>query len=142
MAAVDHWSGITSARFAASDYHHHADPLHRVHAYLDLRVELVQGSAADYSCVAGTTVQEIHVSHPSIREAADRSILGGAAHVEAHLAEQLAQRPVPGLTARSLALHVQAVIQGAFVVGKARDDASVVRDQIAHLRRYVALLFG
>jgi TetR/AcrR family transcriptional repressor of nem operon len=141
IAAVEHWSEVTGALFAAADYHHHADPLDRVLAYLDLRAALVQGSAAEYSCVAGTTVQEIHASHPAIREAADRSILGGAAHIEAHLAELLAQRDVPGLTARGLALHIQAVMQGAFVVGKARGDADVVREQIAHLRRYVTLLF-
>lgn len=142
VAAVDHWSEVTGALFAAADYHHHLDPLDRVLAYLDLRAELVQGSAAEYSCVAGTTVQEIHASHPAIRAAADRSIQGGAAHIEAHLAELLAQHPVPHLTAHGLALHFQTVIQGAFVVAKACNDREIVRQQIEHLRRYVHLLFN
>jgi TetR/AcrR family transcriptional regulator, transcriptional repressor for nem operon len=142
VAAVDHWSEVTGALFAAADYHHHPDPLDRVLAYLELRAELVRGSAAEYSCVAGTTVQEIHASHPAIREAADRSIQGGAAHIEAHLDELLAQQPVPLLTAHGLALHIQAVIQGAFVVAKARNDDDIVRQQIAHLRRYVTMLFA
>lgn len=142
VAAIAHWSEVTGALFAAADYHRHADPVDRVLAYLDLRAQLVHGSAAEYSCVAGTLAQEIHASHPALRDAADASIRGGAAHIEAHLEEALARHPVPGVTAASLALHVQAVIQGAFVVGKARNDATVVTESIAQLRRYVAMLFG
>jgi TetR/AcrR family transcriptional repressor of nem operon len=142
VAAVEHWSAVTDALFAAADYHHHRDPLDRVLAYLDLRADLVQGSAAEYSCVAGTAVQEIHASHPAIRVAADASIRGGAAHIEVHIAELLAACPVKGITAHGLALHVQGVIQGAFVLGKARNDAAVARESIAHLKRYVVLLFG
>jgi TetR/AcrR family transcriptional repressor of nem operon len=142
VAAIAHWSEVTGALFAAADYHTHADRVDRVLAYLDLRAALVQGSAAEYSCVAGTMAQEIHASHPALREAADASIRGGAAHIEAHLTEALAQHPVPGVTAATLALHIQAVIQGAFVVGKARNDPAVVTDSIAQLRRYVEFLFG
>jgi TetR/AcrR family transcriptional repressor of nem operon len=142
VAAVEHWSTVTSALFAAHDYHAHADPLDRVLGYLDFRKELVEGSAAEYSCVAGTLVQEIHATHPAIREAADASILGGAGHIESHLAEALATQPVAGITARGMALHIQAVIQGALVVSKARNDPQVVRDSVDHLIRYVRMLFG
>lgn len=142
VAAVEHWSAVTGALFAGADYHRHADPVDRVLAYLDLRADLVRGSAGEYSCMAGTTVQEIHATHPAIRAAADESIRGGAAHIESYIAEALAKRPVPGITAASLALHIQAVIQGAFVVAKARDDADAVRESIAHLKRYVGGVLG
>lgn len=142
VAAVKHWSTVTGALFAEHPYHAHPDPLDRVLGYLDFRKELVEGSAAEYSCVAGTLVQEIHATHPAIREAADASILGGAAHIESHLAEALAAQPVAGITARGLALHIQSVIQGALVVSKARNDPQVVRDSVDHLIRYVRMLFG
>ncbi|WP_029032246.1 TetR/AcrR family transcriptional regulator [Salinarimonas rosea] len=142
VAAVRHWSEVTGALFAQADYHRHEDPLDRVLAYLELRRTLVRGSAGAYSCVAGTTVQEIHATSPAIRAAADESILGGAAHIEADLAAALARHPVPGVDAHGLALYVQAAIQGAFVVGKARDDPSVVVASIEHVERYVRLLFG
>ena len=45
-------------------------------------------------------------------------------------------------TPRSLARHTQAVLQGAFILAKATDDPDAARDGIAHLRRYIALLFG
>lgn len=142
VQAVEHWTAVTSRLFADADYHRHADPLERVFAYLRLRAELVRGSAAEYSCVAGTTVQEIHATSPAIRAAADRSIESGVAHIEAHFAAALAEHPVPGVTARELASHVQTVIQGAFVVAKARDDASHVKTSIALLERQLRALFG
>jgi TetR/AcrR family transcriptional regulator, transcriptional repressor for nem operon len=142
VAAVQHWSAVTDALFAAAAYHQHADPVDRVLAYLDLRADLVQGSAAEYSCVAGTVVQEIFASHPAIRDAAGASILGGAAHIECHVAEALAQHPACGLTARGVSLHIQAVIQGAFVVGKALDDTDQVRETVRLLRGWVAHIFG
>jgi TetR/AcrR family transcriptional repressor of nem operon len=41
-----------------------------------------------------------------------------------------------------LALHTQAVLQGAFILAKATGGAGVAADSIDHLTRYVRLLFG
>ncbi|MFG3756837.1 hypothetical protein, partial [Klebsiella pneumoniae] len=38
----------------------------------------------------------------------------------------------------SMALFTQAVLQGAFVLAKAKQDPAVVADCLAHLRRYLA----
>jgi len=142
VAAVEHWDAVTSCLFAKADYQHLPDPLDRVLAYLELRKTLARGTAAEYSCVAGTTVQEVHASHPTIREAGLATILGGAAHVERHLDEALTAHPVPGVTAHELALQVQAVIQGGIVLAKAHDDPQPLRDSIDHLMHYLRLLFG
>lgn len=45
-------------------------------------------------------------------------------------------------TAASLAVHTQAVLQGAFILAKATGDAQMARDSVDHLARYVRLLFG
>ena len=44
-------------------------------------------------------------------------------------------------TAESLALHTQAVLQGAFILAKARGGAAIAAASIDHLRRYIELLF-
>jgi hypothetical protein len=44
-------------------------------------------------------------------------------------------------TARSLALHMQAVLQGVFILAKAKGDAAIARDSVDHLLRYAELLF-
>ena len=41
-----------------------------------------------------------------------------------------------------LTYHVQAVLQGAFVLAKAKGDPAYARDTIVHLKRYVIMLFG
>src|SRR6478672_3154119 len=51
-----------------------ATPRDRVLAYLDLRSQLIEGGTDEFSCLAGTLAQEVHISHPAIRDAAARAI--------------------------------------------------------------------
>ncbi len=140
-AAAAHWGAVTAPMFAAAPYHAPADPLARVLAYVDFRTELIAGTPAEFSCVAGTLVQEVFATSPPIRAACNAAICGHAATLEADIEAAMAQRGVTGFDPASLALHTQAVLQGAFILAKATDDPAVARESIAHLRRYIALLF-
>jgi len=40
-----------------------------------------------------------------------------------------------------LAQHIQAVIQGGFILAKAKGSAVVAAQSLDHLRRYIELLF-
>ena len=53
----------------------------------------------------------------------------------------MAARGVSGFTAASLALHSQAVLQGAFILAKARGEAGIAAESVDHLIRYVELMF-
>lgn len=44
-------------------------------------------------------------------------------------------------TARSLALHTQAVLQGVFIMAKAKGSATLAAESINHLHHYIQLLF-
>jgi TetR/AcrR family transcriptional repressor of nem operon len=44
-------------------------------------------------------------------------------------------------SAESLALHTQAVLQGAFILAKAKGGPEIAAASIDHLRRYIELLF-
>ncbi len=143
VAAADHWREITSRLFADADYHRHRDPLARFLAYLDFRKELVQGGVPEFTCLVGTLVQEIYESHPRIRDACEASISGHAQTLVADIAAAMkARRMAPAdWTAESLALHTQTVLQGAFILAKARNEPAIVFDTIDHLKRYVRFLF-
>ena len=143
VAAADHWSATTSVLFAEAPYHDLADPVDRVLGYLDFRVSLIQGlSAAEYSCLVGTMTQEAFDSSPAVRDACGASILGHAATLEADITAALASAGAgPEPDAASLARYTQVVLQGAFVVSKAADDADVALDSIGHLRRYLEFVF-
>lgn len=142
VAAANHWSATTGALFAGADYHDHNDPLDRVLAYIAFRRDLIQGTPAEFTCFAGTTVQEAFATKDDIRAACEASIFGHAETLVADIADAMRKYKVKGdWTAQSLALHTQAVLQGAFILAKAKGDAAVARDSADHLRRYIELLF-
>ena len=143
VAAAQHWSQTTDSLFAAAPYHDLNDPLARVLGYLDFRRALISGPVAQFTCLVGTMAQETYLTHLAIRDACYASIAGHAGRLEDDFAHAIAARapPVP-VTARSLALHTQAVLQGAFILAKAADDPSPALDSIDHLARYLRLLFN
>jgi len=143
VAAADYWSRTTGALFAGAPYHAHKDPLDRVLGYIDFRRALITGGVPDFTCLVGTMVQEIYESHPAIRDACDASISNHAETIEADIAAAMKQRGLgaPGWTAKSLALHTQAVLQGAFILAKAKGGADIALSSVDHLRRYIEFLF-
>jgi TetR/AcrR family transcriptional regulator, transcriptional repressor for nem operon len=145
VAAADYWSRSTGAFFAAAPFHQLDAPLDRVLGYIDLRIALIGGPVESFSCVAGTMVQEAFRSSAAIRTACDASMTGNARALEADIAAAMAAHSVTGTTAASLALHIQTVVQGAFILAKAAgvaDGPDRARDALGHLRRYFILLFG
>jgi TetR/AcrR family transcriptional repressor of nem operon len=143
VAAAEYWSSMTGAFFAGAPYHRHADPLDRVLGYLDFRRDLLRGSLPEYTCLVGTLVQETYDTHPVIRDACEQCISDHAAVVARDIAEaKRLHAPDAAWTAESLALYTQAVLQGAFILAKAKDGPQVAVDCIDHLKRYVRLLFA
>jgi TetR/AcrR family transcriptional repressor of nem operon len=143
LAAVEHWNSRTGSLFAAADYRLHVDPLDRLLAYIDLRKAILQGELPDFTCLLGTMIQEVYQTHPSIRDACNSSITNHAATLEPDIAEAMRQYGITGdWTPRSLALYTQAVIQGAFILAKAGEGATIAAQCLDHLRRYVEMLFN
>ena len=142
LAAVDYWSEGTSAVFHSAPYHARADALERLLAYVDLRKAMLRGELSDFTCLAGTMVQEVYDTHPAIREACSRSISGHAETLELDIDEAMRRYGVTGeWTARSLALYIQAVLQGSFILAKAKGGPEVAAECVDHLRRYIEMLF-
>lgn len=142
-AAARHWTQTTGALFAAADYHQHADPLDRFLGYLDLRAALAAGDLATFTCYAGTSLQECYDSSAPIRQAASDCITFHADLLAVDIDAAIARHGAPpGITGRSLALHTQATLQGAFILAKGEGSAAPVHEAIDHLRRYVLMLFN
>jgi len=143
VAAAEHWTAVTGPFFAAAPYHDYTEPLDRVLGYIDFRRAILQGAVSEFTCLAGTMLQETYDSHPAIRDACDRSISGHAATLEADIAAAMAARGITAdWTAASLALHTQAVLQGAFILAKAKGGPAVAADSVDHLRRYIEMIFA
>lgn len=141
-AAARHWSAVTGAMFASAPYHTPADPLDRVLAYVDFRKQMLSGELPDFTCFAGTTLQETYATHPDIRAACFDSIAGHAGTLIADIEETIAAYPpAVDVDARSLALHTQAVLQGSFILAKGGQDSALAAASVDHLRNYIVLLF-
>lgn len=142
VAAAEYWSETTSLLFASAPYHAHADPLDRVLGYIDFRGALLDGEIEEFSCLVGMMVQEVYNSSDAIRAACEASISGHAATLEADIEAAMTIYGGPsGVTAASLALHTQTVLQGAFILAKAKRGAGIAHDSVAHLKRYFEMLF-
>jgi TetR/AcrR family transcriptional repressor of nem operon len=129
---------MADAVFRAAPYQGAADPLDRLLGYVDFRIAILQGALPDYTCLLGTMVQEAYDTHPAIRAACEREIGAHAATVARDLAAAKAlYAPDAPWTPESLALYTQAVIQGAFILAKARQGPQIAAECLGHLRRYL-----
>jgi TetR/AcrR family transcriptional repressor of nem operon len=142
LAAAARWNEQTSGFFASAPYHQPSDPLERILAYIDFRKSLLHGELPEFTCLMGTMVQETYETSPLIREACDFSISNHAATLEADISEAIQKYKLqPSWTAASLALHTQCVLQGAFILAKAKQGPATAQESVDHLRRYVEMLF-
>ncbi|MEZ5727166.1 MAG: TetR/AcrR family transcriptional regulator [Burkholderiaceae bacterium] len=142
VAAAQRWTEVTAPIFASAPYHRHVDPLDRILGYLEFRRAIAQGPLESFTCFAGTTLQEIFAASEPVRAACGECITGHASTLVADFEAALRMYPPQDrVTAQSLALHTQTVLQGGFVLAKARGDAAPLHEAIAHLERYLQLLF-
>jgi TetR/AcrR family transcriptional repressor of nem operon len=142
VAAAAHFSQMAERLFGAAPYRELADPLDRVLGYIDFRAAILVGPIPEFTCLLGTMVQEAYDAHPAIRSACVAYISAHAAEVAKDIeAAKALYAPGAEWSPESLALYTQAVLQGAFVLAKAKGGPEVARDCLGHLRRYFLQLF-
>lgn len=142
LAAADHFAAMADGLFRSAPYRAEADPLDRVLGYIDFRAEILAGELHEYTCFLGTLVQETYETHPALRAACEKYIFAHAAEVAKDIADAKKKyAPRAKWTPESLGLYTQAVLQGSFILAKAKGSPDVAADCVQHLRRYVESLF-
>jgi TetR/AcrR family transcriptional repressor of nem operon len=142
IAAAAHWNDRATKLFQQARYLADKGALGRLLGYLRFRKELLKGEIWEWSCYAGTTIQEVHETYPAIRDACAKAIDEHVAMLRTMISAAFGEFKITGVDAESLAVHIQAVVQGAFVMAKARQDRQAAIDSLDHLCRYVELLFS
>lgn len=138
LAAAGHFAAMADGLFASAPYQKEADPLERLLGYVDFRIALLQGRLPEFTCLLGTMVQETYDTHPEIRAACERHLTAHAQRLAKDVAEAKRRHaPKAPWTPESLAFYMQAVIQGAFVMAKAKEGPAVAVECLKHLRRYL-----
>lgn len=142
ISTAAHWTAITAPLFNAAAYQDFKTPLERVLGYLDFRKDILRGELSQFTCLAGTMVQEVHTTNPAIADACGKSITDHASTLVSDIEAAMRASGKPfAFTPQSLALHTQAVLQGAFILAKATGGPALVAESIDHLHRYIELLF-
>lgn len=142
VAAADHFAAMADGVFAHAPYRALPDPYDRLMGYVAFRRAILQGELPEFTCLLGTMVQEAYDTSPPIRQACDTHISDHAAMVAEDIAAAKATRaPDARWSAENLGLFTQAVIQGAFVLAKAKHGPEIADECLAHLERYLACLF-
>lgn len=143
LEAVAYYDANSVALFKSAPYNQAADPLSRLISYVEFRKAILTGDLPDFTCFAGTIIQEAYRTHPDLAAACERSIVGHGKMLEVDVRAAMRDHGIRGTwTAESLALYMQAVVQGSLILAKATGSAKVAAESLDHLRRYLELLFG
>jgi TetR/AcrR family transcriptional repressor of nem operon len=143
IAVAQSFYELKRQAFEAAPFHRLDDPLDRVLGHVDFLIERVRGPMASKGCLLGTFVQELAQTHPNIRATCAACFEESIAYLAREL-EQARDKHAPQATwdARSLADHLVAVIQGAIILAKARQDTRVMQESLEHFKRYLQAVFG
>lgn len=143
LAAAEYWRAISIETFAAAPYHKAGDALGRLLAYVDFRRALLTGDLPDFTCFAGTIVQEAYRTHPDVSAACARDFAGHIKMLEADIREAMRDHEVrASWTPESLGRHILTIVHGGFIMAKAEGSAAAAAESLDHLRRYIEMLFG
>lgn len=142
VAAAEQWTNRAAPMFEFPPHTKLADPLDRLLGHIDFRFAMLDGPVADFTCFVGTMLQESFATSDPIRVACDASISAYCERLAVDIQQALdCYETTHPVTALGLARHTQAVLQGAFIMAKAKNSPEIARDSVAHLKLYVEMLF-
>jgi len=118
------------------------DPLERIYGRIDFAIEMSKSPLAQNGCLLGNFAQELSDTHPQMRSLCAQHFTDWASLLKKELDEAKAKhRPEALLDTGSLAEHLIAIIEGALILAKAKQDMKVMEQSLLHFRRYVKSLF-
>jgi TetR/AcrR family transcriptional regulator, transcriptional repressor for nem operon len=142
VSAARYFASRADDLFSTAPYRKLPDPVDRLLGYVEFREALLEGELREFTCLLGTMVQEAYGTHPAIRKACEKYLSEHTAMLEYDIAAALRTYGDDGQwSAASLAVYMQAVIQGAFIFAKAQQGPAVAAACLDHLRRYIQTLF-
>ena len=138
VAAAEQWTARADELiFTLPPWVRIEDPLERLLAHIDFRLFMLEGPAEGFTCFVGTMVQESFASSEPLRMASDASISAYCDRLAVDIEAAISRYGIrDDVSAISLA-----VLQGAFIIAKARNSPKEARDSVLHLKRYIKMLF-
>ena len=143
IGALEHYYARQKEQFAQSDFNRLVDPLERLHGLLDFLGEKMCGGGKLQGCLMGNLTQELALTHPRIRMACEEKLGHFAAFIETTVREAKAKHcPRAGFDPKSVATLFVSLMQGSMLLAKARQDKSLLAENLEHFRSYTDGLFA
>lgn len=141
-AVLDRFCQVRLELLQQSPSQKNTDPLERIYGWIDFAIEMSKSPLAQNGCLLGNFAQELSDTHPKIRSLCAQHFTDWAALLKKELDEATAKhRPEAMLDTTSLAEHLIAIIEGALILAKAKQDMAVMEQSLLHFRRYLKSLF-
>jgi TetR/AcrR family transcriptional repressor of nem operon len=141
-AVLERFCEIRARLMHESPLRNKKDPLERVYGSIDTFIEMSRSPLAKNGCLLGNFAQELSDSHPGMRSLCEQRFAEWAAVLKQEL-DEAKTKHLPGsrLDTESLAEHFIAIIEGALILAKAKQDMGVLGKSLRHFRRYLESLF-
>ena len=138
-ACLQAWDQSVISMLETGPFQAIEDPIDRALGCMSFVAERIGAPGGLKSCLAGTTVQEVHETYPGLRDAAQACFEHGATRL-ARLLDDACATAGRTLDTRALATMWLATMQGSLLLCKASGDETVIRDSLAHVERYIESL--
>jgi TetR/AcrR family transcriptional repressor of nem operon len=119
-----------------------SDPLQRIYGYLDFAVEMYKNPEGQKGCLLGRFTQELSDTYPEVRLLCAECFDEWARTFKRDLDEtrtKYASRK--SIDTQSLAEHFIAVLEGALIISKAKQDRQILEKSLWHFKQYLKSLF-
>jgi TetR/AcrR family transcriptional repressor of nem operon len=143
LAVVEERVREYTCAFETAPFMKETDPLKRLHGYLDTVCALNHDATRPTGCLVGMFAQELAETHPEVRALCAQSFESLRRFLEGLIEEaRAAYAPRAAIDVRSVADHFIAILQGALILARVRQDRRVIETQVEHFRAYLDALFG
>ncbi|WP_372630871.1 TetR/AcrR family transcriptional regulator [Cohnella sp.] len=141
-ATLGHFEKLQTHLLTSADWDRNADPWEQLNRYLDIFVLLAHNPEAPESCLTALMTQELATSHSEFR-ALCQEIFASNAKPLKDILDMVIERypPLTRVDCQQLADHFLAVYQGSLILAKARQDRTVLVQNVEHFRAYLSALF-
>jgi TetR/AcrR family transcriptional repressor of nem operon len=141
-AALDRFVAAKAAGFQQAPFVKKHDPLERVYGLVDFVVEMSKSAQPVQGCLLGNFAQELSDTHPNIRKQCAQHFAQWADGFKRDLDQAKSlHAPKAAFDTQSLAEHFIAVLEGALILAKARQDRRVIGEHLRHFKQYLTSLF-
>lgn len=139
QACLQAWDCQMSGMVAGAPSQSLTDPVAKLLGCLDFFIGVFENPRVTKSCLAGTTVQEVSETHPTLRDAA-QACFASAEQQLADLVAAACRAQRRKLDAAGLAKLWIATMQGSLILYKASRDETVIGNNLRQVREYVRML--